>query len=285
MPMGRHHVVFGERTLVMGILNATPDSFSGDGMMTGSDWLDFAAAHGERLVDEGADILDVGGESTRPGAPPVAADEERRRVVPLIERLAARVPVPISVDTMKSDVAAAAVAAGAVMINDVSALRFDPQLGRVAAAAGCSVVVMHMQGTPSTMQLRPAYSDTVAEVLEFLEARVTAAIRAGVDRARILVDPGFGFGKSVAHNLEIMRRLDAFQALGCPIVLGPSRKSTIGRLTGGAPPDDRLEGTIALVALAIARGADVVRVHDVRAVARAARVADAVVRGAIGAEP
>ncbi|MBM3451366.1 MAG: dihydropteroate synthase [Armatimonadetes bacterium] len=263
----------------MGIVNVTPDSFSGDGLWRDDRGLDDAVAFGERLVAEGADLLDVGGESSRPGAAEVPIDEERRRVIPLIDCLSRRVPVPISVDTTKAAVAREALDAGAVMINDISALRFDDRMAATAAAAGCAVVLLHMQGTPATMQVRPEYGDVVAEVRAFLAERVAIAVEAGVAPDRILVDPGFGFGKRIEHNLEIVRRLGDLRALGCPLLLGPSRKATIGAVLGGAPPGERLEGTIALVALAVAHGVDVVRVHDVGAAVRAVRVADAVVRG------
>jgi dihydropteroate synthase len=276
---GRRALRFGERTLVMGVLNVTPDSFSGDGLLTGPGWLDRVVELGRRMVQEGADLLDVGGESTRPGADPVPLDEELRRVVPAVEALRAAVEVPISVDTTKAEVARRALRAGADLVNDISALRFDPEMARVVAEAGCGVVLMHMKGTPKDMQADPRYEDVVAEVREFLAERLRWAEQQGISRDRVVLDPGFGFGKRPEHNLALVRNLRVFRELGCPVLLGPSRKSTIGVVLGGLPPADRVEGTAAVVALAVAYGVDVVRVHDVRVMARVARMADAVVRG------
>jgi dihydropteroate synthase len=276
---GRRALRFGEKTLVMGVLNVTPDSFSGDGLLTGPGWLDRVVELGRRMVQEGADLLDVGGESTRPGADPVPLDEELRRVVPAVEALRAAVEVPISVDTTKAEVARRALRAGADLVNDISALRFDPEMARVVAEAGCGVVLMHMKGTPKDMQADPRYEDVVAEVREFLAERLRWAEQQGISRDRVVLDPGFGFGKRPEHNLALVRNLRVFRELGCPVLLGPSRKSTIGVVLGGLPPADRVEGTAAVVALAVAYGVDVVRVHDVRVMARVARMADAVVRG------
>lgn len=276
---GRRALRFGERTLVMGVLNVTPDSFSGDGLLTGPGWLDRVVELGRRMVQEGADLLDVGGESTRPGADPVPVDEELRRVVPAVEALRAAVEVPISVDTTKAEVARRALRAGADLVNDISALRFDPEMARVVAEAGSGVVLMHMKGTPKDMQADPRYEDVVAEVREFLAERLRWAEQQGISRDRVVLDPGFGFGKRPEHNLALVRNLRVFRELGCPVLLGPSRKSTIGVVLGGLPPADRVEGTAAVVALAVAYGVDVVRVHDVRVMARVVRMADAVVRG------
>jgi dihydropteroate synthase len=276
---GRRALRFGERTLVMGVLNVTPDSFSGDGLLTGPGWLDRVVELGRRMVQEGADLLDVGGESTRPGADPVPLDEELRRVVPAVEALRAAVEVPISVDTTKAEVARRALRAGADLVNDISALRFDPEMARVVAETGCGVVLMHMKGTPKDMQADPRYEDVVAEVREFLAERLRWAEQQGISRDRVVLDPGFGFGKRPEHNLALVRNLRVFRELGCPVLLGPSRKSTIGVVLGGLPPADRVEGTAAVVALAVAYGVDVVRVHDVRVMARVVRMADAVVRG------
>lgn len=276
---GRRALRFGHRTLVMGVVNVTPDSFSGDGLLTGPGWLERVVQVGRRMVEDGADLLDVGGESSRPGAAPVPLEEELRRVVPAVEALRRVVDVPISVDTTKAEVARQALRAGADMVNDISALRHDPDMVRVVADSGCGVVLMHMKGTPQDMQRDPRYEDVVAEVRDFLAEQVEWAERHGIPRDRILVDPGFGFGKRPEHNLELVRNLRAFRELGCPVLLGPSRKSTIGVILGGLPPAERVEGTAAVVALAVACGVDVVRVHDVRAMARVVRVADAVVRG------
>jgi dihydropteroate synthase len=279
MRCGARRLRFGERTLVMGVLNVTPDSFSGDGLLVGPDWLDRVVETGRRMVADGADLLDVGGESTRPGSDPVPVEEELRRVVPAVAALRDAVQVPISVDTMKAQVARAALAAGADLVNDVSALRFDPEMARVVAEAGCPVVLMHMKGTPKDMQRDPQYQDVVAEVRDFLAERIRWAEARGIRRDQVIVDPGFGFGKRPEHNLALVRHLSALRDLGCPVLLGPSRKSTIGIVLGGLPPAERVEGTAAVVALAVAFGVDVVRVHDVRAMARVVRVADAVVRG------
>ncbi len=276
---GRRALRFGERTLIMGVVNVTPDSFSGDGLFTGPDWLERAVDVGRRMVADGADVLDVGGESTRPGSEPVPLEEELRRVVPAVEALRAAVDVPISVDTTKAEVARQALRAGADMVNDISALRFDPDMARVVADAGCGVVLMHMKGTPKDMQRDPTYRDVVAEVRDFLAERLRWAEHQGIPRERVLLDPGFGFGKRPGHNLALVRHLRVFRELGCPVLLGPSRKSTIGVVLGGLPPWERVEGTAAVVALAVAYGVDVVRVHDVRVMARVARMADAVVRG------
>lgn len=250
----------------MGILNTTPDSFSDGGRFVDAA---SAVAHGMRLVDEGADIVDVGGESTRPGAAPVAADEEIRRVVPVVEALAPHVRV--SIDTRKAPVAEAAVAAGATLVNDVGA-----SLHEVAAAAGVGWVAMHMQGQPASMQHDPRYGDVVAEVGAFLEARAERARAAGVDE--VWVDPGIGFGKTAAHNLELLARLEELVAAGTPVLVGTSRKGFLGALTGGAPAEDRLEASLTTALWALARGAGMVRVHDVAATVAGARVlADEVV--------
>jgi len=265
----------GERTLIVGILNVTPDSFSDGGRFAVTE---DAVAEGCRLWDEGADIIDVGGESTRPGASVVPVSEELRRVVPVVEALAKRCPAPISVDTRKARVAEAAIAAGADLVNDVSAMTADPDMLGVVAGSGSAVCLMHMQGAPDTMQDNPTYSDVVREVRSYLSERAEAAISAGVCPSRIVLDPGFGFGKTLEHNLELLRRLSEIADLGFPVMAGTSRKSMLGRILDGKPPSDRIEGTAATVAIAIAKGASLVRVHDVRIMARVARVADAVSR-------
>lgn len=264
------------RTLVMGILNVTPDSFSDGGLYLNTD---SAVEHALEMLKEGADIVDVGGESTRPGAEPVPADEELRRVLPVIERLAAETDVPISIDTYKSSVAREALKAGACIVNDISGLRFDPEIAPAAAEADAYLVIMHSIHTPATMQVNPQYDDVVGEVKAFLERQSSAAQQSGVPRDKIIVDPGIGFGKTVEHNLELLRRLPDLAQLGYPILVGVSRKSFIGAVLGGLPPSERLEGTIAAVALSIAGGARIVRVHDVGPVAKAVRVADAILKG------
>ena len=256
------------RPLVMGILNATPDSFSDGGRFLG---VEAALVHARRMVEEGADIIDVGGESTRPGASPVSAAEEIERVVPLIRALHQELPVPISVDTGKAAVMRAAVAAGAGMINDVWALRGP---GSLDAARDCEVPVclMHMQGEPRGMQRSPCYVDVLDEVYAFLHQRVQAAEAAGIDRSRLLVDPGFGFGKTLDHNLTLMRSLDRFVGLGVALLVGVSRKRMIGQLLGEAPVDHRLYGSLAAALFAVERGARVLRVHDVKPTVDALRV-------------
>lgn len=246
--------------LVMGVLNVTPDSFSDGGRFVDARR---AVAHGLALAAEGADVVDVGGESTRPGAAPVDEAEELRRVVPVVEALAPHVRV--SIDTTKAAVAAAALEAGATLVNDVSASLHD-----VAAAAGAGWVAMHRRGDPRSMQVAPAYDDVVAEVVAFLAERAEAARQAGV--TEIWVDPGIGFGKLARHNLLLLRHLDVLVATGLPVVVGTSRKSFLGALGGGTPPDDRLEGSLATAVLAMARGARMVRVHDVAATVQAARL-------------
>jgi dihydropteroate synthase len=265
----------GGRTLVMGILNLTPDSFSDGGRYEA---VEEAVLHAKAMVEAGADIIDVGGESTRPGARPVDASTETRRILPAVERLAG-LGVPISVDTSKAEVAAAAIRAGAAIINDVTALRGDPDMGRVCADGAVGVILMHMRGEPRTMQENPEYRDLVAELTGFFEERLAAAAASGIGADRLMIDPGFGFGKTIAHNLEILKRLREFQSLGCPIVLGTSRKATIGTVLGGLGPDDRVEGTAATVAAGILNGAAIVRVHDVKEMARVAKMTDAVMAG------
>ncbi len=264
-------VALGPRPWVQGILNVTPDSFSDGGR-----FLDPAAAvaRGRAMAEEGADLLDVGGESTRPGSAPVPEAEERARVIPVIRALARDVSVPISVDTSKAPVAAAAMEAGAAMVNDVTALRGDPAMAGVVARSGAALVLMHMQGEPRTMQAAPRYGDVVAEVSAFLRERIEAAVGAGIPREQVLVDPGIGFGKTLEHNLEVLRRLGEFRALGRPILVGPSRKSFLGALLD-LPIGERLEGTLAAATACVLRGALVVRAHDVRAAVRAVSVAAA----------
>lgn len=262
---------------VMGIVNVTPDSFSDGGL-----WLDADAAitHGLELEAQGAGIVDVGGESTRPGAQPVDAPEELRRVQPVVEGLAGSLSAArISIDTAKAAVAAAAVEAGATLINDVTAFRGDPQMASVAASAGCEVCLMHMQGEPRTMQDAPTYSDVVDEVRAFLEERMEAVVSEGVAEDRIWLDPGIGFGKTVQHNLELIKRLDEIASLGRPVVLGTSRKRFIGAVCGGGE-GERLPGSLASIVMGLERGARVFRVHDVAPSVAALELAAASLRGA-----
>ncbi len=265
---------WGERTYVMGILNITPDSFSGDGLLAGSgadDPVEAAVAQALRMVAEGADILDVGGESTRPGHAPVSADEERARILPVIAAVRTALPdTPLSVDTTKPAIAEAALAAGADLINDVWAVGDDDALARLAADLGVPLIVMHNRA-------EPVYRTFLPELIADLQRALDRAAGLGVPWDDLIVDPGFGFGKTADHNLELLRELDALRMLGRPILLGTSRKSTLGRVLD-LPPDDRLEATLATTALGIASGTDIVRVHDVEANVRAARMTDAVVR-------
>jgi dihydropteroate synthase len=259
---------------IMGILNVTPDSFS-----DGGEWFDFdeAVEHGRTLVAEGADILDVGGESTRPGAAPVALDEELRRVVPVI-RVLREVGAQLSIDTMKLTVAEAAVEAGATFVNDVTAFRHEPEIAGFVADHGCDCCLMHMLGEPRTMQDDPRYEDVVDDVRAFLEERAEFAVGEGVREERIMVYPGIGFGKTLDHNLELLRRLDEIVAVGFPVVVGTSRKSFLGRLTGREDPHDRVAATVATTVLALERGAAVFRVHDVAPTKDALTVATATLR-------
>jgi dihydropteroate synthase len=267
---------FGRRTYVMGILNVTPDSFAGDGVMD----VNAALARGQALLAEGADIIDVGGESTRPGAHPVPLDEELRRVIPVVKGLVGELGAVVSVDTTKAEVARRALQAGAAMINDVSALRADPGMPAVVAEGQVPIVLMHSRSRPRATQTEPLYGDIIAEIRAFLAERVEAAVTVGMPRDRILIDPGFGYGKAVRENLDILRRLGELRTLRRPIVIGTSRKGTIGKVLGGLPVEERLEGTAATVAVAVMQGADIVRVHDVRAMIRVTRMTDAIVRNA-----
>ena len=265
----------GSRTHIMGILNVTPDSFS-----DGGHYADTARAltQARAMAAAGADIIDIGGESTRPGATPVAEEEELRRIIPLIDRLSAELAVPISVDTYKSSVAKKAIEAGAGIVNDISGLRFSPDMADVVAGSGAAVVIMHIKGTPRDMQQNPVYDDVIGEVMAYFEEGIEIAVKAGVDREKILIDPGIGFGKTLEHNLAILDRLDEFQSLGRPIVLGTSRKKFIGTVLDVTMPEQRVDGTAATVALGIERGARVMRVHDVARMAQVAKMTDAIVK-------
>lgn len=261
-----------DRAQVMGIVNVTPDSFSDGGA---HDTTAAAVAHGLKLVEEGADLLDIGGESTRPGAAPVSVEEELRRVIPVIEQLAARTQVPISIDTFKPEVMRAAVAAGAGMINDIFGLRQAGALD-AAAEAGVPVVLMHMQGEPGHMQADPNYGDVVAEVHGFLVQRLFAAEMAGIAKKNLLIDPGFGFGKTTAHNMTLLARSERFLELGVPMLAGLSRKRSLGELTGRSTPSERVAASVAAHLIAVQRGARIVRVHDVAATVDALKIWHAV---------
>ncbi|HEX4643408.1 MAG TPA: dihydropteroate synthase [Candidatus Acidoferrales bacterium] len=269
-------LILGERTLIMGVLNITPDSF-----FDGGAYLDSGAAiaRGLQIESDGADLLDVGGESTRPGAAPVSTEEELRRILPVIEVLRGKLRIPISVDTRNADVAKAAVAAGAEIINDVSGLRADPRLGEVARKSRAALILMHMRGTPRTMQQGPFARDVVRDVLSGLRDSLARAKRAGISKTRIVLDPGIGFGKKHEQNFEILARLPAFARLGCPLAVGTSRKAFLGNAMAklgqpAAPPEERLLGTAATVTASILGGAHIVRVHDVAEMAGVARLAD-----------
>ncbi|MCX7968961.1 MAG: dihydropteroate synthase [Armatimonadetes bacterium] len=271
----RHELPLGQRTLVMGIINVTPDSFSGDGIID----TDAAVAKAWKFVEEGADIVDIGGESTRPGSQPVHAAEEMRRVLPVIERLVVEnFPLPISVDTYKPEVAKLALEAGACIVNDIFGLR-QPRMMDLVAERKPAVVIMHMQGTPQTMQINPTYEDCVREIAGFLKQQAETVMKLGLPKDKIIVDPGIGFGKTVEHNLEILRRLREIKLLGFPVLVGTSRKSFIGKILGIEVPAERVWGTAATVAIAIANGADIIRVHDVREMVQVVKMTDAIVRG------
>jgi len=272
LQVGALRLELRSRTYLMGILNVTPDSFAGNGVME----VESAVARGRVMLAEGADIIDVGGESTRPGAISVSLEEELRRVIPVVEHLVEELGAPVSVDTRKAEVARQALRAGAGMVNDVSALCADPQMAAVVAEAGVPVVLMHMGMRPTEQE--QADGDVVTEIRVHLAERIEAAVAAGIPRERILIDPGFGFGKTVKQNLELLHRLGEFRALGHPLLISTSRKGTIGKVLGGLPVEERVEGTAATVAVAIVQGVDIVRVHDVRAMARVARMTDAIVR-------
>jgi len=269
-------LILGERTLVMAVLNITPDSFSDGGAYLDSQ---DAVARALQLEREGADILDVGGESTRPGAAPVPAEEEMRRILPVIKSLRTELRIPISVDTRKAEVAEAALDAGAEIVNDVSGLRTDPQVGEVARRARAPLILMHMRGTPQTMQRGPFARDVIGDVLAGLRDSLARAQRAGLAKSQLFLDPGIGFGKKFEQNFEILARLPELARLGCPIVIGTSRKAFLGKVLAApsgpdAPPGERLLGTAATVTAAILGGAHIVRVHDVAEMVRVARFAD-----------
>ncbi len=265
-----------DRPRLMGIVNVTPDSFSDGGLHSTTQ---AAIEHAYRLEEEGADILDIGGESTRPGAEPVSVEQELARVVPVVEALAGKTRALISVDTRHAAVMKAAAEAGADMINDVAALTHEPAALEAAAASGLAVVLMHAQGDPRTMQDDPRYDDVLTDVFDYLEARIEACIRAGIPRTRLIVDPGIGFGKTVEHNLELMAGLSLFQGLGVPVVLGASRKSFIGKLSGETVAAERTMGSIGAALAAVGQGAQILRVHDVKATRQALTVWEASCRG------
>lgn len=263
-------------TQIMGILNITPDSFSGDGLLVKKANLAGIIKYAQRLVAQGADIIDVGGESSRPGAKSISVKEELNRTIPIIERLSARIKVPISIDTYKPEVARCALKSGASIVNDITGLR-NPRMIEVIAKTPARVIIMHMKGTPRNMQENPVYKSLIEEIIEYLEAAVSRAGVSGIDKNRIIIDPGIGFGKTVEHNLEILRCLEEFRILGCPILVGPSRKSFIGRILNLPDPAERLIPSMAALAVAIMNGANIVRVHDVKFAVQAVRITEAII--------
>ena len=254
-----HRLVLGKTTLIMGILNVTPDSFSDGGRFVS---IDKALEQSEYMIQAGADIIDVGGESTRPGAEPVSLAEEMGRVIPVIEKLCSMTDIPISIDTVKSQIAKKAIKAGASIVNDISGLTNDPEMVRVIAESGAGLVLMHIKGNPENMQIEPNYGDLLGEIEHFFNHKVRIALDAGVQPAQIVLDPGIGFGKKLADNFVLIRHIDRFKALGYPVLMGPSRKSFIGKILD-LPAEKRLEGTLAAVTASILYGCDIVRVHDV----------------------
>ncbi|MDI6916712.1 MAG: dihydropteroate synthase [Thermoplasmatales archaeon] len=267
---GKYSLGIGKKTYVMGVLNVTPDSFSGDGITNAEN----AVEKAKKMVEEGADLIDVGGESTRPFSKPVSESEEWRRVEPVLKKLMKEVDVPVSIDSYKPNIVKKALDIGAGIINDISGLR-NREMVKIAAKYDAPVIIMHMKGTPRNMQKKPEYRDVVGEIFSFFRERIEYAENSGV--GKIIIDPGIGFGKNLEHNLEIIRRLREFKTLGKPLLVGPSRKSFIGKILN-LPVDERLEGTLASAALCIANGADIIRVHDVKECVRAAKIMDAVVR-------
>jgi dihydropteroate synthase len=269
----RYDLDLDKKTQIMGILNITPDSFSDGGLHFDKS---SAVDHALRMVEDGADILDIGGESTRPGSEPVSLDEELRRTLPVIEALAKKITVPISIDTYKSKVALRALEAGASIVNDISGMRFDPEMSGVVSRYKVPVVIMHIKGTPKNMQMNPTYDALVPEIIDYFKESIRLALTSGIPENMIILDPGIGFGKTFEHNLEILNNLEQLCLLEKPLLIGTSRKAFLGKILGGLPPKERFEGTAASVAISIIKGAHIVRVHDVREMARVVKVADAI---------
>jgi dihydropteroate synthase len=277
LDLGRYKLNLGKRTFVMGVINLTPDSFSGDGSysstvdrLPSTDIIEFA----EKIVEDGADIIDLGGESSRPGAKAVSIEEELKRTIPVIKILAKNIKVPISIDTYKPQVARQALDNGAVIVNDITALK-NPKMAKIVSQYKAGVVLMHMKGNPRTMQKNPAYASLIDEIIQYLNKAINQALAAGINRNKIIVDPGIGFGKTLEHNLEILKRLKSFKVLGQPILVGPSRKSFIGKILN-AKPQERLFGTVSACVLAAKFGANIVRAHDVKEVKQALKVLDSI---------
>ncbi|KAF0143372.1 MAG: dihydropteroate synthase [Nitrospirae bacterium] len=270
---------FSKRTYIMGILNVTPDSFSEGGTYFDKS---LAIKRAYEMAGEGADIIDIGGESTRPGSEPVSLEEELRRTIPVIEAIAKDIKAPISIDTYKSDVAKKALDAGASMVNDISGLRFDPDMPKVVSQYKVPVVIMHIKGNPKTMQQKePVYEALIPEIMDYLRMSIRLAVKFGIDEDKIIIDPGIGFGKTFDHNLEIIKNLHEFTLLEKPVMIGPSRKAFLGKILNDAPASERLEGTAAAVAISILNGANIIRVHDVKEMKKVALVADAVKKGKV----
>jgi dihydropteroate synthase len=266
---------FSKKTYIMGILNVTPDSFSDGGIYFDK----FSAIErAYKLVEEGADIIDIGGESTRPGSEPITIEEELRRTIPVIEVISKNIKIPISIDTYKSEVARKALDVGASMVNDISGLRFDPKMPEVVSEYKVPVVIMHIKGTPKDMQTNPFYEALIPEIMDYFRLGIRIATQAGISEDMIIIDPGIGFGKTYEHNLEIINNLHEFTQFRKPILIGPSRKAFIGKILGDVPVSERLEGTAAVVAISIMKGANIIRVHDVKEMVRVAKVADAIKR-------
>jgi dihydropteroate synthase len=266
---------FSKKTYIMGILNVTPDSFSDGGLYFDKS---IAIKRAIQMVEDGADIIDIGGESTRPGSEPIPVEEELRRVIPVIKKLAKEIGIPISIDTYKSEVAKRALDAGASIINDISGLRFDPEMVRVVSEYKVPVVIMHIKGTPKDMQVNPVYEALIPEIIDYLRASIRLAMNSGIPEDKIIIDPGIGFGKTFDHNLKIINKLREFTFLEKPILIGPSRKAFIGKILGDVPVEDRLEGTAAAVAISIMNGANIIRAHDVKEMIRVVKVVDAIRR-------
>lgn len=269
---------FSDKTYIMGILNVTPDSFSEGGL-----YFDKSAAvkRAYQMAEEGADVIDIGGESTRPGSVPVSIEEEMDRTIPVIKEIAKNIKIPISIDTYKAEVARRALDAGASIVNDISGMRFDPDMPRVVSENKVPVVLMHIKGNPKTMQQTPVYEALIPEIMDYLRLSIRLALKFGIPEDKIIIDPGIGFGKTFDHNLKIIKNLHEFTLLEKPILIGPSRKAFIGRILGDVPASGRLEGTSAAVAASILNGANIVRVHDVKEMKKVALVADAIKKGEI----
>jgi len=274
LKINNNKFIWGSRTYIMGIVNVTPDSFH-----DGGKFYDFktAFAHAEQMIKDGVDIIDIGGESTKPFSEPVPLEEELKRVIPLIKELVT-FNIPLSIDTYKAKVAEKALEAGASMINDISGLKGDSLMAKVAGEAKVPVVIMHIKGTPKTMQANPVYDDLIKEINDYFKQSIDIALKAGIEPSKIILDPGIGFGKTVEHNIEIIKRLNEFKSLGFPILLGPSRKSFIGKLCNDIPTEQRLSGTLASVVIGVEKGVDMVRVHDVKETKQALTIADKIYR-------